>query len=75
MERVGEGKCRLLARHLFVLEIAAGIGCEGGFVSVAKEMLLASIAIAKRKAGLLARWGSGGLKFVFDCIIFSCVVE
>ena len=48
------GKVKLLTRYLFVLEIAAGIGCESGFVTVVKGKLLAYIAIAKRKAGLFA---------------------
>ena len=55
--------------------MAAGIGSEDGFVSVAKGKLLASIAVAGREAGLLSEWGSGAEKFVFECIILSCVVE
>ena len=54
--------------------MAAGISSESGFVSVVKGKLLAFVAIASRKAGLLARWGSGALKFVFECINFSGVV-
>ena len=42
-------KRKLLTRHPFVLKMFAGIGCESGFVSVAKEKLLALVAIAKRK--------------------------
>ena len=34
--------------------MAAGIGSETGILSVAKRVLLASIAIAEREAGLLA---------------------
>ena len=44
-------------------------------MSVAKGKLLASIAVAGREAGLLSEWGSGAEKFVFECIILSCVVE
>ena len=47
-------KAKLLTRHLFVQGVAAGICSEAGFVAVAKRKLLASIAIAKREAGLLA---------------------
>ena len=54
-ESVSErGKGGLLSRHLFALEVAAGICSEAGFVAVAKEMLLAFVAIAEREAGLLA---------------------
>ena len=49
-ESVGESReGGLLMRHLFVSKMAAGIGSESGFVSVAKEKLLASIAIAGGK--------------------------
>ena len=44
-------------------------------MSVARRKLLAFIAIAGREAGLLSGCGSGAEKFVFECIILSCVVE
>ena len=63
-------------------EFASGIGSEAGILSVAKGRLLASVAIAKGRAGLLAEWGSGSWMMhdhapdlVFECIIFLCVVE
>ena len=49
-----EEKGKLLSRHLFALKMAAGICSEAGFVSVAREMLLAFLAIAERGAGLSA---------------------
>ena len=39
--------------------MAAGIGSETGFVAVARRKLLALVAIAERKAGLLSSWGLG----------------
>ena len=75
-ESVSEGgKGRSLTGHLFVLKMAAGICSEAGFVAVAKRMLLAFVAIARREAGLLTSWGSDARKIAFEGIIFSCVVE
>ena len=55
--------------------MAAGIGSEDGFMSVAREKLLAFVAIAR---GKLAFWQSGGLtgrKSYSNASLFSCAVE